>query len=495
MDIPKDCIEKWQSLHKTEKHFVIRSGLQCVEYAKSVVSDDEQKKMRLDYESQLQKLHIKLTTSQEYADSEQEQIKLKYEKRIQLLSDELDQIRQTSQSREQKLLNTIEEVEQKSMRQAMTMIQERETQISTPLMKQIDDMRNEMQKLRDNQQEREQKIMDSSESRERESAQQFRSQIEMLRNQITTQQTNIDTLTSKLTEQMEKNQMYSKSTLLGGAGQSDIMDLLNGSFLSREGWFIEDTSGIPEKGDIHIIPPDSNTKGSVLVEIKNYTRSIPKHEILKFKRDLMKNDVGCGIFISLQTSIQGYANRSVEMIMDEKEVNKPIIYLQGRDERDILAQWVLIMSKITVDLFNKVSSKMDQTITAQEVQSHINTIIDRIKPIQSQITTLTSSFQENIKVLTNLVTKLLQDVTDIGSEYGVMQRTVTRQKSSGVDEINIINKWVEKHGRGEFEGKPFMEFLKENGVNQTKGYKIRSLYCDEIKKSGKKHFKLKSHIQ
>lgn len=81
--------------------------------------------------------------------------------------------------------------------------------------------------------------------------------------------------------------MFSKSTRRGEAGQNDIETILQSSFLSQEGWLIEDTSTKGGMGDIQVTPPSTSKVGSVLIEIKNYSHSVPKMEIAKFKRDVI----------------------------------------------------------------------------------------------------------------------------------------------------------------------------------------------------------------
>ena len=64
-----------------------------------------------------------------------------------------------------------------------------------------------------------------------------------------------------------------------------------------------------------------------LVEIKNYTNTVNKDEVNKFKFDLEYTNNQFGIFISLQTGIQGKSNIDYETYQDANNKTYHIIYI------------------------------------------------------------------------------------------------------------------------------------------------------------------------
>lgn len=451
--IPQECREEWNACSLDEKRIVIRTGLACIKLAK----EDQNESLKMTYEKKLMQMKSLIDTLREQKDMLQQETT---EREV--------QIRNHSKERERELLRQLEDVESKTLREAVMIAKDREQ----PFVDQISYLKQQLEELKQ-------------------------------QNRIQREQTY--SLTKQLTETMEKNAMYSKSTRRGEAGQDDIVGILQSSFVSDDGWFIEDTSATGGMGDIQVTPPSQSKVGSVLIEIKNYTRSVPKEEILKFKRDVAQSQVGSGIFISLTSSIQKTPNRTIEILMDESGTNKPLLYLKGKAERDVLPQWVLIMSKITQDLYAKTMNSLERSdvISVQDIQSRIQVILKKIDPITTQIGKMKQTFIENVKQLERCVADLISQVNEIGNEFGIVQPREPQKKTFYIDS------WREHIGEDVFLAKTMIEYLVEKGVGKSRATALRKEWCEKCNmkeepfqslvgikyKSGKIYYKMKPFIQ
>ena len=85
------------------------------------------------------------------------------------------------------------------------------------------------------------------------------------------------------------------STLKGQVGEECMLQELNQRFPRAD---IEDTHKSTGRGDFIL----KEGAFGMLIEIKNYTKNVPKHEIDKFYKDMNTNhDIQCGVLLSLQS--------------------------------------------------------------------------------------------------------------------------------------------------------------------------------------------------
>lgn len=84
----------------------------------------------------------------------------------------------------------------------------------------------------------------------------------------------------------------------GGVSEDIIEKIFNN--LSNQ-FSIERTSHISHKGDFII-------DGKIMLDVKNYTQTVPQKEINKLVNDLKRNDMDYGMIISINSSISGTSN-------------------------------------------------------------------------------------------------------------------------------------------------------------------------------------------
>jgi len=97
------------------------------------------------------------------------------------------------------------------------------------------------------------------------------------------------------------------STLKGSMGEDLVMDIIIDKFNNM---YVENTSKIPHSGDIQVRLPSGNT---IIVEVKNYNKTIDQDQIDKLKFDMTFNNVRGAIFISLNSGIVGKKKFDLEI--------------------------------------------------------------------------------------------------------------------------------------------------------------------------------------
>ena len=129
----------------------------------------------------------------------------------------------------------------------------------------------------------------------------------------------------KLEELREKyetmNNFTDVSTKKGQEGEDWVYNELVRQFKSAQ---VDDCHSKGHKGDFTITEGDM--KG--MFESKNYTKNVPKREIIKFKKDIENNaDLRYGVLLSLKSGIVNHKDLCLEFCGE-----KPIVYLHDVKE-------------------------------------------------------------------------------------------------------------------------------------------------------------------
>lgn len=114
----------------------------------------------------------------------------------------------------------------------------------------------------------------------------------------------IQTNSSKLINNITESKF---STLKGSMGEDLVMDIIIDKFNNM---CVDNTSKIPHSGDIQVRLPSGNL---IIVEVKNYNKTIDQEQIDKLKFDMMFNNVRGAIFISLNSGIVGKKKFDLEI--------------------------------------------------------------------------------------------------------------------------------------------------------------------------------------
>ena len=164
----------------------------------------------------------------------------------------------------------------------------------------------------------------------------------------------------------------------------------------------EKTRHIPHSGDGILMFPN---KMKALVEIKNYTSSVKKEEIDKFKYDMKYNNIYYGLFISLNSSIQGHPQLSFEkMIHNNHEYN--IVFVSHIDSETVKLDAALLVLDKLYELKTNKKNNIDW------IQEQINNHFKEFVSISKKTSLLKDSYinmETSIKSSLNDYYKILRD--------------------------------------------------------------------------------------
>lgn len=100
------------------------------------------------------------------------------------------------------------------------------------------------------------------------------------------------------------------SSTRGKEAENSVIDLLSDELLTRDGYIIENVSGVAHNCDICVKRTGYN---DVRIDVKNYTEKVPQREIDKFRSDL--NTLQCsGIMLCTKNGIVGKKNLEFEQL-------------------------------------------------------------------------------------------------------------------------------------------------------------------------------------
>jgi nucleoid DNA-binding protein len=118
---------------------------------------------------------------------------------------------------------------------------------------------------------------------------------------------------------IELSNFFRTSSRKGKMGERILLEILKSKFPTIG---IEDVSGTPHSADILL---DS----TILLESKNYSKTVPSKEIEKFMRDMSESKVTFGIFVSFGVGITGHHRFSIDKFTDPIHNNevKFIVYV------------------------------------------------------------------------------------------------------------------------------------------------------------------------
>lgn len=104
------------------------------------------------------------------------------------------------------------------------------------------------------------------------------------------------------------------SATRGKEAEQSVIDLLSDELLSRDGYTIENVSGVAHNCDICVKRTGYN---DVRIDVKNYTDKVAQRDVDKFYSDL--NTVGCsGIMLCMKNGVVGKKNMEIEQLTSGK---------------------------------------------------------------------------------------------------------------------------------------------------------------------------------
>lgn len=210
-----------------------------------------------------------------------------------------------------------------------------------------------------------------------------------------------------------------KAALIGKDGEVKFAELcqrLPGNYT------LQDTSKQGKHGDFVITYSNCGIIRKCLVDIKNYTSSIPKKEIDKFMEDLSFGSYDAGLIISFNTKFSGIAEHLC--IQDEcLPCGKiPVMYLVSKNEDIILSAVELLISKTFVvdkknadvdrieSLVETVNNSLTNSSDVRRMLSELQIQIAKsIQKCQENLVTHEAHIKRSVKELSNCVSKIMID--------------------------------------------------------------------------------------
>lgn len=152
---------------------------------------------------------------------------------------------------------------------------------------------------------------------------------------------------------------------------------------------------IPHNADGELNSPSGM---KALVEIKNYTKSVNKDELDKFKFDLTHNSIRFGLFISLQSGIIGHQNISYECMKHNGEIYHIVYIAFVLDGSAKMECGVLLLEKLfQLDLKSKKELEME--LVKDSIMTHfkeIDTVCSKTSQLKDNFINMERTIKDSL---------------------------------------------------------------------------------------------------
>jgi hypothetical protein len=225
----------------------------------------------------------------------------------------------------------------------------------------------------------------------------------------------------------------------GIVGEKYIREILESTYK------VKDVHGETAKGDFWI--------DDIVIEVKNWTRPVQKGEISKFERDIRQTGKKGGLFISLNTRIQGMGIfNKMDIITDHG--HKPVIYVTTTDSDIIISALEII--KLEIELRERNVRIEDEEIKKMIKEiCELDNINDRLYPMISSLKEQISIIYKNIMDLEikskSIHNEHKEKINEIKKRMNVIVQTShakTEDKKEDNTEDNTADKKDVKKPRG-----------------------------------------------
>lgn len=227
-----------------------------------------------------------------------------------------------------------------------------------------------------------------------------------------------------------------KSANIGKYGEhkfSEICQKLPGNYT------IQDTSKQGKMGDFIINYSNNGVVKKVLVDIKNYSITVPKKEIEKFHEDITYGSYDAGLMISYNTKFVGIAEHIFidDVCLPTGKI--PIMYLSTKDESIILTAIELITNKVIVTDQKNMDINSIEILIESINNSLANSAIVRrnLSDLQMTVSKNIQKCQENLMAHEMVVKKSIKEMSKYISKIMVDDLTKIAPKiESRIDNID-----------------------------------------------------------
>jgi hypothetical protein len=172
---------------------------------------------------------------------------------------------------------------------------------------------------------------------------------------ITITNTTLAISTNTKVESEINNITDNKTTSKGQLGENVVYDILVEKFPDYQ---IDNMSKIPHSGDIQV---EIASKNKIIVEVKNYNKTIDQEQIDKLKFDMKYSNIYYSIFISLNSGIVGRKRFELETFYFNKQ-NYVILYIPYAMHKSIPSKKYMISHNSIDESVSNLTFKVEFSI-------------------------------------------------------------------------------------------------------------------------------------
>jgi len=203
------------------------------------------------------------------------------------------------------------------------------------------------------------------------------------------------------------NKSVSKSSIEMGDDGENIFQILADTFKDFSGYKIENKAKQGHKGDFHLFFDDFN----VLVDLKNYTGSVQKKEVIKIENDLISNDnMNFAWMVSLNTNISDNNRFPISCKWIDTDGGKKCILfinnlLENKEPKNVLRQAWAICSEL-----NRLTKNVDKEDGELLIYREKHLFLQKqIKSLQER----TLEIRKNVNASLNVIKHMDNDLIEM----------------------------------------------------------------------------------
>ncbi len=257
---------------------------------------------------------------------------------------------------------------------------------------------------------------------------------------------------------------------------------------------IDDTGYIAGAGDIVI----NYKKCRIMIEVKNYSKNVPRHEQDKFSRDLLQNKYDAGILVSCGSGIANHNNKFEYSTIQ----GKLAIYLSNAGSNGNSVMWAILFITSVTDMLKNIdqSNEMQRKLIVLHVESELesiksciidnNHVVNQLTLMRNNIVRCMDNEMKNIENILDTnnkkLKKLIQnfsklidtgsinvnaDILDIDSSQNIdLEHMKVVELRIMAEKMNVLD---------------FKKMKKNELVNCIRKYKTKNTSSDENQQSSK----------
>lgn len=177
------------------------------------------------------------------------------------------------------------------------------------------------------------------------------------------------------------------SSKKGKLGEEIIYKMIKNKFKDCT---LDETRNTPHSGDAILNIPKQNKVKKVLIEIKNYSRSVDTDEINKMKYDMINTNIKYGLFISLKSGYVGKKQLCIDKFYHKDKEFTMLFVPNVMDNINKIESSIILIDRI-IDIENN-NRKFDYSYISSKLEE-----LDKVYEDCKSLHTKFSKMEDNIK--------------------------------------------------------------------------------------------------